>query len=378
MTLFIRDGYWHMDAIDKTTGKRIRKSLRTKDKEEAEKLAESILYGLESDIVGRTLGDVMTLFSSPDTNPRMKECKITGESYSADYAAVVAKQTLDMYDIIKKEYPNLLKSRMNDITSIQIRKVRELIYKLWGNSRKSQYYFRTFKTYFSEAARQGWSERNVALGQGDIKYKEKEVYIISRALVSLIIDDKEHYTDLLVWAFCVLIATTGIRRGEALAVSRETYDGRYLTIDRAVGSGGMDDIKPPKWGLTRKIPLPEITRRALGLITPDESGRYFHKNRHWAQYALKTVINTECALHPQFREEWSSLGWHAFRHGVNTELLAEGISPALVAEYLSWNHQQGIQGRYTNFRPEHLEVVALSLDCIFTEKYGKLYLSEQA
>ena len=372
MSLYQDNGIWYVSLIHPETGRRIRKTTRTRDKEEALTLERAMIEDINASRTGYSLDHLIELYSSPTTNPRMKSYKITGQSYSEDYAERVADHVKDIRSILKRKAPRLLKMNIRSIQTIHIKTVRDIIFEEYGACRKAQYIFRSFRSMFGEAVAQGWTEYNPTLGIHDISYEEKEEIYIPSFVMRQLIDDRERYPDVRKWAYCALIAVTGLRKMEALAITAEKIKDGCLLIDSQVTRIG-DTTKDPKWHVIRRIVLPKVALKILSYITPDEeNGRYFPHNRNWVPSAINAVKNIETALHPEQSQYWKAWHLHGCRHFLNTNLRAMGIPDSLSQEWLAWKHEgdKKIQRRYTHFVPEHLQAVADAID--------KLYLYEEA
>lgn len=96
---------------------------------------------------------------------------------------------------------------------------------------------------------------------------------------------------------------------------------------------------------------------------------YFTVNTHrnWGTKAVGEVLMIACGAYPEERDIFSEMKSHTLRHSMNTNLLASGLPPLLVAEYLSWNHQciLDMQQRYTHVYAESMRPVADKIDELY-------------
>lgn len=82
---------------------------------------------------------------------------------------------------------------------------------------------------------------------------------------------------------------------------------------------------------------------------------------------MKSLLALKAPAYPEEREIFSEMKSHTLRHSMNTNLLASGLPPLLVAEYLSWNHQciLDMQQRYTHVYAEAMRPVADRIDELY-------------
>ena len=154
---------------------------------------------------------------------------------------------------------------------------------------------------------------------------------------------------------------------EALAITADMlYDGT-LTV-KALKSTDKDDIGLPKWEIQRVIPLSDTTLSALSAVTPEpNTGRYFHRGRSWGTRVFVHARLIACTAYPDMQDAYSAMTCHSLRHSMNTNLLVARQPPALVAEYLAWNHQSLIdmQARYTHIYAEAMRPICDAIDAMY-------------
>ena len=358
---------WMMVLYDPVTRKRIRKSTRTQDHEEALRIYHRAVKDLETGIEPLTLGGVLDLYSKPETNPRYKIAQTEGTHYGLEYAKGVAGRAKQMRFLFALQAPAYLNKDIRDLTKLDIKNIRQIIIDIWGQRRKSQESFANLKTMLNQCAEDGYIDVSPGKDIRDIPYKEKKKPSFSADLINKAMAVKYLCPDKTKWAFFALIATTGMRMSEVLALSESQIFKGTLTIDAALKSNDKDDIGLPKYDLVRIIPLASCALEILSEVKPEKNGRYFYHNRSWGTNAVNEVIMIACGLYPQEHEIFSRMKSHTLRHSVNTNLLTAGLPPLLVAEYLSWDHQciLDIQQRYTHVYAEALRPVADKIDELY-------------
>ena len=109
MSLYQDNGIWYASIIHSETGRRIRKTTRTRDREEALAFEKAMIEDINASRTGYSLDHLIELYSCPATNPRMKSYKITGQSYSDDYAERVAEHVKDIRNILKRKLQFFIK-----------------------------------------------------------------------------------------------------------------------------------------------------------------------------------------------------------------------------------------------------------------------------
>jgi integrase len=132
-------------------------------------------------------------------------------------------------------------------------------------------------------------------------------------------------------ALVVLAASTGVRQGEAFAVSTDTVDflRRTLTVDRQVlHVGGEPFVGPPKTEASRRvIPLPQVALNALavhlqrfptdGVLFTDDAGRM-----------IRRATSTRASGDPRRRPRACRPARATTRSGTTTRLCLSGmVSP---------------------------------------------------
>lgn len=362
--------YWYIDIVHPVTGQRHRFSTKTTDYDQAVKILEeerSRLNGLSSDA---KLKDVLALYENPETNPRFKQARIEGRSYGKAYAKHVASYTKQILELFRRKAPRLLNKHMCEISKLDVRAMRDLMAAEWGQTRKTQTIFRTLRAMFSQASEDAIIMINPFIGIKDVHYKSKKTLAFTEDILREIIFHKEMWPNHLMWAYFSVLATTGMRRSEALALTRSQLYQGVLTIDRAFKD--VDgEVGLPKWDLMRVIPLSKLTISVLESI--ENSGeRYFPRSQNWVNDVICTARTVGLALFP-LNKDLLKMTAHSLRHSCHSNLLANGASIVLAAEYLSWGHQEllEIQQRYTHIYCEKLQPIADLIDEIYAYQKTK-------
>lgn len=132
--------------------------------------------------------------------------------------------------------------------------------------------------------------------------------------------------------FAFFLLCTGMRKGEALALSVSDIDfkSKTITISKSVThvSGSSASIKTPKNGKTRQIPLPDVLFNPLEefckgktiLFPAPKKDGYMPKRSYeylWQRYCAAVGFVDE--------EGKATLGAHNLRHGTATLLFESGV-----------------------------------------------------
>lgn len=162
--------------------------------------------------------------------------------------------------------------------------------------------------------------------------------------------------------FC-LAATTGMRRGEILALTwgQVDFDSGVIHIDRAMKGNGS--IGRPKWERIRATFLAEQARTALlevrnrsltalqtAYVFPGDSdghrcGKWWHGRFRRAMLAAEHITQdseTKAVHNPR------NLVPHSLRHSMATLLRTQGIDPAAIRASMGWA-SEAVQEGYTHW-----------------------------
>lgn len=363
--------FWQVDYNDWLTGKRTRQTLKTEDYGEALLAMQRVLAanGIPHAL---TLEGMLHLYKNPDTNPRNLQSKVEGGNYSYGWAKQVQHQAERLDEILKQDAPILLHKKVDEITRVEVKAIRTIIVKHLGLTRKAQVSLRVLKAMFSQAEDDGLVASSVARHVHDIRYEAKTRYAIDQTTLSTMVSRLKPHLDFETWAFFTIAATTGMRAGEILALSKEQLFGDTLTVNRNLKllDDGRWGCGSPKWGIERVIPLSRTTLRILSMMPTYEDGRFFKcATTQKGKTACNGVVKACREVLPDLAPQIEKMTPHILRHSLNTNLLVGGVSPMLVEEYLGWKHQTlpVMQQNYTHVFVQALKPVCDRIDQVFYE-----------
>jgi integrase len=349
-------------------GKRRQVSTGKSGKKAALIYAEEYLRKLRDreSLIQSSLLDQLTQYLKPETNPRYKEAQVTGGHYTHGYALLVSRNCKGLIEVLQEELPYLLPMQVSDLIKRDMKDVAAAIVKVKGHTRTAQMLFSAFKVALEQAEQDGIIPLSLAKGMPNIKYEEKKRVAIPPDLVSWLISREDLFPSHKFWAYMTVIAGTGMRRGEALAINKDRIFNGVLGIDVQYKEGALETA-PPKWGVIRYIPLTKVALDALDTLKPQKDGLYFPHYGNWVYEQLGRLKSALMGADPENKDLWETLCPHLLRHSCNTNLLVSGASPVLVAEYLAWKHQEliDIQRRYTHMVAMNLKPVADAIDAMY-------------
>ncbi len=201
----------------------------------------------------------------------------------------------------------------------------------------------TLNTVFGEAFYREVIIKNPVSRVGELKYKSKEIGTFNEKELQMIFPENGigPWNSNLDYTLFLLAATSGMRRGEILALKWKNinFEESYLDIKEAWKN--KNKIGKPKWEHERSTPLPKIMVEKL-LVLRDESlncleddlvfcnsnGQRLTDN-HWRRGFADAMKNTK------FSEE-RNLTPKSFRHSFNTILKALGYSNEKIRASQGW------------------------------------------
>lgn len=162
-------------------------------------------------------------------------------------------------------------------------------------------------------------------------------------------------------AMLILIAGTGLRRGEAFGLTRDrvNFSERRLVVNRQLLAvrHGEPHFGPPKTAAShREVPLPDVVAEALelhlesyptgpqGLLFTAGDGTPIYKGSFWKSWQL--------ALDKTRIKDGTRQGLHMFRHHYASVLIQAGESVKVVQTRLGHQSAQETLDTYTHLWPD--------------------------
>jgi integrase len=225
------------------------------------------------------------------------------------------------------------------------------------------------KTAFREGVNREILTRNPVAGVGTVRHTpaERGTFTVAEVEALFPSDSLGPWADLQVYVAFLLCASTGLRRGEVLALRWCDIHGDYLEISgawkdhretRGIPKGGRVRVTPfilmPDLVPSRIDELKASSRRTdpedlvLCYVDGSRLGQTWWDGRWRAGLKKAGEAYANRNLTP-----------HSFRHTLNSELRRRGHDPALIREALGWNSDR-VQDIYTHFRIDDLRSLAVS------------------
>lgn len=232
---------------------------------------------------------------------------------------------------------------------------------------------KTLKTCIKEGIYREELDRDPTLGVGNIREDKQERGTFTRKeLASLF--PKEGFgpwPDLIAYTCFLVAATTGMRRGEILALRWKDidFDKRVYHVRQAWKND--HEVGLPKWEKVREnLPLPDVTaQKLLELriqsfhVLPD--ALVFHKKggiRRSTLWWQQTF--TEAMKKAKIKAKERRLTAHSFRHSLNAYLRDQGVPDEKIRAAMGWSSIK-VQADYTHWSAEHLRDQAAVIDTLF-------------
>lgn len=353
-------------------GRRFRGSTKTSDEEVATGIVLSRMRQAEQDAPTRTMKSLISLFTDPKENPKYVEAQSDGSNYGYDHSCHVAKAAGELIDHLSAGRPDLLYRKLEDVTADDLNQVKLFLVDICGRRRKTQSMFSDLKTMFSYAAKRGWIRSNPAEHAPNIRYDVEERCAVDILLIRKALELEPNsvlpYEEI---AYFLVLATTGLRRSEGLALSTSEIKDGILLLQKALKKTEFspNDIGSPKWDIDRAFPLPNITKRILAPLKPVD-GQYFPHTYSWGGEAVRHVVSALATRYPADSDELMKITCHVLRHSLNTALGLMGCPEQLLERWFGWSmRRKTMQMHYTHIYARNLKAVANTVDFIFSEEF---------
>ena len=231
------------------------------------------------------------------------------------------------------------------------------------------------KVIFNEALYREEVNRNPIMGVGNMKHTPKEVGTFTEEELRGIFSENKFYPwqSILDYTCFLIAATTGMRRGEILALRWRdiNFQKGYLTVNQAWKD--RNELGKPKWGKVRFVPIPKFTLEKLIKLRSESFNNeeddfvfaYDDGGRLGGTWWRKRFIAAMKKAKINFEER--NLRPHSFRHSLNSILKAKNYDTEKFRLSFGWADQK-IQNNYTHVNIEYLMEQANIVSDIFLGK----------
>jgi integrase len=176
-----------------------------------------------------------------------------------------------------------------------------------------------------------------------------------------------------------LLATTGMRRGEALGLRWHDVDLEEGVVTvantRTVVTGRVVSGPPKTTSAGRTIALDSVTATTLRAWRRQQSAERLVMGADWPNTDIVFTWQDGRSLYPQGVTKWfraiaaevnlPQIGVHGLRHTAATWMISSGVSPKLVAERLGHSNVSTTLSLYSHVLPGHDRAAAEALAAAF-------------
>jgi integrase len=180
-------------------------------------------------------------------------------------------------------------------------------------------------------------------------------------------------------ALYVLALTTGLRRGELLALRWDDIDldSRQLRVRHALQrvDGKLRSVEPKTSSSRRSVVLPKIAVRYLEEHRNRQDNERLELGEAWREHGLVFASSVGTPIEPRnVNRRWdelrakAGLDWlrlHDLRHGCATFLLAQGVPARAIMEVLGHGEIGVTMNTYAHVLPQLRQEAADAMDELF-------------
>ena len=330
---------WYYTIKDPRTGAWKKKSTKETSYAKALEIARAERAATERFLGVITLDALLELYSNPETNPRYLDAQEMDRRYGYGHACHIASSAKDIRSALHRQ-PKLLNTPITRITTQDILTIRSIIVRAYGKTGKSQHLFSHFKTFFSREYEMGILPSNPASKVPNISYEAKERIALSEEAVKKLVAIRDICPSKVQWAYVIIIAATGLRRSEILALTPNATKDNIIDVSAAYKWLGDKKygIGKPKCDSFRKIAMPKIVSYALSLLPQPSSPseRYFPFDQTWSDKAIQTIRILAASRFPEYAKEYEEMTAHVLRHTLTTLFVVNGAQRELIEVWMGW------------------------------------------
>jgi len=218
------------------------------------------------------------------------------------------------------------------------------------------------KIIFKEALFREDIDKDPTIGVGNITYTQKEVgtFTLEELRSIFPLNELGPWKDKLDYTCFLLAATTGMRRGEILALRWRYVDFENHVIYVVEAWKSKNEVGLPKWNRKRIVPIPSFLAEKLWKLQLD-SLQCLPNNLVFCYADGTRLGETWWIKHFKSAMEKASIDFrtrnlrpHSFRHTINTLLRDSGHDLSKIRASLGWLTED-TQDNYTHWKPEHLQ-----------------------
>lgn len=210
-------------------------------------------------------------------------------------------------------------------------------------------YLTVLSVMLDEAVRLGHMDKNPCKQVRTAAKRQSQRGVLSLAETKAIFADADEWYNANCYAANLLASVTGMRSGEVRALRCSDLHDDHIHVERSLGAYGY---KSTKTGDVRDLPVPSKVLELLAAVKNDRFDMVFCQpegkpyGADAFRYGLRLVLDKHGI-------DWKgrNIGFHSWRHFLNTQLLSHGISGEKTREITGHATEQMTQ-RYKHFQLE--------------------------
>lgn len=319
------NGYWYYWFYK--NGKRIFKSTGQKTKSKAleiilERIALNNLANEKEPIYNKdslTFGEFAQPFWHKETCPIYLDKIQRGGKYG------ISTLRQNLYHTNKFILPKFAQKRLIDITPIAISEwLRNLPNKYNISNKTANETFNTLSQMLDVATLQGLIAANPTKSVKRLVQTQKQRGCFTLEQIQALF--KSSWSNKFYKVACMVSATTGMRIGEILALSKDQIKDGYIVVNQSYSK--YDGFKSTKSGKPRIVPITERIKKELYSLPSLSNSLFFamtQRDKPLNADTLNKALQQQLqAIGIDYKKE--NLSFHSFRHFFNTRLVANSVN----------------------------------------------------
>jgi integrase len=210
----------------------------------------------------------------------------------------------------------------------------------------------TASKVFSWAVRCGWLKENpcsqIAVPKSGIKRKR---FVLTQQQVMTLIGELPRREAVMV----VLLAITGLRISEAVALRWSDFEDGFIQVRRYVYEAQVNELEAGE-SAHRSIPIPASLRAMMEILRETENDDWIFRSR--TGLPMNHQMSLKRKVKPALRKlKLPDIGWHDFRHTLITWMGKAKFSPQLTAGLVGHSDVETTLRIYTHIASASPETV---------------------
>lgn len=363
-----RGRFWYMKLAGQSVFRSTGYSRRSDAEDEARRRLKAVQEPERT--TGKTLREYAEPFYRPGLCPHLRRLQEEGKSTSPLHV-FNSRSWIDRF-ILKDPIAELPVASITRADVLDFRS--RLLAKLGERKDRVNRALRVLKVIIHEALYRQDIDRDPTSGVGHVKTERRSPGILSVEELGVLFpeDGLGPWRSLRANACFLLAATTGMRRGELLALRWEDVDFEAGAIRIVQAWKTPTLLGPPKSGKPRACPLPRVAAAVLRALHDDpENIRSHPEDLVFCYDDGSRLGDTWWTRNFAYAMESAGIDMrgrhvcpHSLRHTLNTLLEAKDYNPEKIRTALGWSGE-GIRANYLHLSLEHIQEQAQIVDELF-------------